>query len=411
MEKIKINVLYLSYDGMTDPLGQSQVLPYLFGLAAKSVCIHLISFEKKERAVNIENIKEACQENGVVWHPQPYTKNPPLISTLFDIRRMKKVAHELHKAVHFDLVHCRSYIPAIAGRALQQKYNLKFVFDMRGFWPDERIEGGIWNKNNPIFQRAYAFFKQKEITFFNSADAIVSLTENGKKEIESWDNLPNKPQIDVIPCCVDIHRFQSDAINTEIVNDKRIELGISEKDFVLGYIGSIGTWYMLSEMLDYYAVLRTQKTESKFLFISKEPKENIIKHARKKNIPEEEIIVIGAPHNKVPTYISLFDFSIFFIRPTFSKKASSPTKQGELMSLGIPIICNSGVGDTDLIIKESGAGIVLETLDAENYRSFELEPNNYDKKKIKSGAEKWYSLEKGVNQYFDIYKRLCLDNL
>ena len=32
-------VLYISYDGMTDALGQSQVLPYLCGLAQRGVII------------------------------------------------------------------------------------------------------------------------------------------------------------------------------------------------------------------------------------------------------------------------------------------------------------------------------------------------------------------------------------
>ena len=41
------NILYLSYDGMTDPLGQSQVLPYLAGLSKKGFRFHLISFENK----------------------------------------------------------------------------------------------------------------------------------------------------------------------------------------------------------------------------------------------------------------------------------------------------------------------------------------------------------------------------
>ena len=45
-----MNVLYLSYDGMTDPLGQAQVIPYLQELSSKHGHTYtLISFEKKER--------------------------------------------------------------------------------------------------------------------------------------------------------------------------------------------------------------------------------------------------------------------------------------------------------------------------------------------------------------------------
>ena len=123
---------------------------------------------------------------------------------------------------------------------------------MRGFWADERVEGGIWDKNNPIFKRAYNFFKGKEIEFFNESDAIVSLTNNGKQEIESWDNLPNRPQIEVIPCCVDLNHFRSEKVDKVALEAKRTQLGILKDDFVLGYVGSIGTWYMLPEMLDYY---------------------------------------------------------------------------------------------------------------------------------------------------------------
>jgi len=399
-------VLYLSYDGMTDSLGQSQVLPYLFGLADKGICVHLVSFEKKEFSKDIPRIKEVCAENGILWYPQQYTKKPPLISTVKDIRRMKKVALNLHKAVDFDLVHCRSYIPAIIGRFLQRKKNLKLVFDMRGFWADERIEGGIWDVKSPVFKTAYQFFKRKEIEFFNEADAVVSLTNNGKKEIESWDNIPKLPKIEVIPCCVDLDHFRSEKVDKNTLEEKRIQLGISKDDFVLGYVGSIGTWYMLPEMLDYYAVLRHQKQKSKFLFISREPKENIVNLAKEKGIPEDEIIVTGTTHNEVPLHVSLFDFSIFFIRPTFSKKASSPTKQGELMALGIPIICNAGVGDTDMIIKDANAGIVLEKLDSESYQDCNLDPSDYDVAEIRAGAEKWYSLKNGVEKYFGIYESL-----
>ena len=40
-------LLYLAYDGMLEPLGQSQVLAYLERLAADRP-IHLLSFEKAE---------------------------------------------------------------------------------------------------------------------------------------------------------------------------------------------------------------------------------------------------------------------------------------------------------------------------------------------------------------------------
>ena len=63
-------VLYISYDGMTDPLGQSQVLPYLTGLSKKGFNIILISFEKQERFTGTKPlIEKLCQEAGHCMEP------------------------------------------------------------------------------------------------------------------------------------------------------------------------------------------------------------------------------------------------------------------------------------------------------------------------------------------------------
>ena len=48
------------------------------------------------------------------------------------------------------------------GLALKIKYGVKFIFDMRGFWADERLDGNIWNRNNILFKQIYQFFKSKE---------------------------------------------------------------------------------------------------------------------------------------------------------------------------------------------------------------------------------------------------------
>ena len=46
--------------------------------------------------------------------------------------------------------------------------------------------------------------------------------------------------------------------------------------------------------------------------------------------------------------------------------SSSPTKQGELMGMGIPIICNSGVGDVDLIVEKYQSGYVVPNVNQLN---------------------------------------------
>jgi len=397
---------------MTDPLGQSQVLPYLSGLSKEGYSFHLISFEKEERfSHHREHIQAICDAAGINWYPLSYTKKPPLLSTIYDVQRMKRLAHKLHKKHPFKIVHCRSYIAALVGLGMKKKYGTKFLFDMRGFWANERIDGKIWKLSNPIFKRVYDYFKKKEIQFFKQADYTISLTYNGKKEIESWKEFgEHTPQIEVIPCCVDLELFNPENINETDQTNLRETLHIAPSDSILGYVGSIGTWYMLSEMLDYFKLLKATKPSTKFLFVTGENPSTILNKAQEKEIKLEDIIITSCRHNEVPLNISLFDHSIFFIRPTYSKKASSPTKQGEIMAMGIPLICNARVGDTDLVVEKYQAGQVLTDLtDAAYLQSFETELN-FIKSKTIEGAREFYGLEEGVRRYLSVYEKLLTQN-
>jgi glycosyltransferase involved in cell wall biosynthesis len=398
---------------MTDPLGQSQVLPYLVGLSKKSYRFSLISVEKPEKfEQNKAIIQKICDDNGIDWQPLIYTKNPPIFSTLFDIYRMFKKTNSLHKEKKFALLHCRSYIPALIGLSLKNKLKIKFVFDMRGFWADERIDGGLWNLNNFLYKRIYNYFKQKEKQFLENADGIVSLTQTGKLEMESWKNIQRSPlPISVIPCCVDIAHFNPSKITIGEQQNLRKTLGIAENDFVLSYLGSIGTWYLLEEMLQFFKILHSQNNNAKFLFITGDDPSKIINASLLLQIPPQNIIIKQANRNEVPLYISLSTYSIFFIKPSFSKKASSPTKQGEIMAMGIPLVCNNGVGDTDNIVEKYKAGLVVKAFTNNEYHStidsMFTNQKLFSPIALRAGAEDFFSLEKGIAKYLNVYKN-CL---
>ena len=158
-----MKILYLSYDGMTDPLGQSQIIPYLTGLSKAGYQITILSCEKKQPFIKQKNnIKKLLQSNNIKWKPIPYSSYPPVLSTIWDIYKLKRKAIQLNSKTNFDIVHCRSYIASLIGLSLKFRYNIKFIFDMRGFWADERLDGNIWNHKNLIYRYIYKYFKKKE---------------------------------------------------------------------------------------------------------------------------------------------------------------------------------------------------------------------------------------------------------
>lgn len=404
-------VLYISFDGMTDPLGQSQVLPYLVGLSKLGHRYCLISFEKKIRLrENAETIRKICADANIDWIPLAYHNKPPILSTLYDIFRCYLEAKKLNKKNSFELIHCRSYVSTFVGSILQKVWKIPLIFDMRGFWVDERVEGGIWNIKNPIYLGLYNFLKRKEKQWLSNASHIVSLTQNAKEEILAWKiNQVSENKITVIPCCVDTNLFDPSKITQDEVAALKQQLGIDSNAFVLTYLGAIGTWYQLKEMLQFFAVLLVQKPAAIFLFITQEDPHHILDVTKQLNIPVQNIRIQRAKRAEVPLFLSISNFSIFFIRPSFSKKASSPTKQGEIMSMGIQVICNSNVGDTDRIIELYNSGVLVSDYTLESFAkvcNMITSDFNVSQETIRAGAIEYFGLQHGVERYSHIYKNL-----
>jgi len=425
--------LYLTYDGLTDPLGQSQILPYILGLADKGHNFHIISFEKKQNYnLHKAEIERLIKNKSIAWHPLTYHKSPPVLSTFYDILQLRKSAKKLVKKHDIQIIHCRSYITSLVGVWLKRRYKLKFIFDMRGFWAEERMEGGIWNRNNPLYEIIYRFFKKKEKQFLHEADAIVSLTENAKAEINNIlatstnlkINQTTNPKITPIPCSVDLELFQPRERQTDV--NLADTLGIGAGGFTLLYLGSLGTWYMLDKMLDYFDHVAAVHPAPAFLLLTpdkdllaktlkyrkwktkKQPKDGVLEfgHPQFRNA---RIVVTQAPRKSVPDYIQLCEASIMFIMPTYSKKASSATKMGEVLAMNKPVITNAGWGDVDRLAQACDQILLVRQFNEQAYRqNFQelkatvAQPSNT----ARTFAEANFALQRAVSSYQAIYDRL-----
>lgn len=403
-------VLYLSYDGLTDPLGQSQILPYILELSKRGFHYDIISFEKPERYMEYAStIREMIKGCHITWHPLRYTKRPPILSTINDIRSMQRTGSTLIRKNSHDIIHSRSYIASMVALKLSSRHSVPFIFDMRGFWADERVEGNIWDLKNPVYRMIYNYFKRLELTLLKRSSAVISLTHRGKEEILTWnlhENMDKK--IHVIPCCTDVRHFDPELKSglgdkakhySEILKGRKMSP-------VIAYLGAIGTWYMLVEMLGFFKEVLNEFPDAALLFITPENESTIRSACSKLKIPQDNIIITEGTRKEVPELLSLADTGLFFIRPTFSKTASSPTKQAEFMAMGIPVICNSGVGDTDMIVNRYRSGLVLQSMDSREFRKGVqfLKQNTFiEKTSIRDGAIDYFSLSKGVDEYQKVY--------
>ena len=152
-------ILYVSYDGMLEPLGQSQVLAYLKKLALNHQ-IYLISFEKPvelRHGTVCRQVQKDIRKTGIGWYPLRYHKNPSALATTYDIFQGILLGVWIVSRYHVKIVHARSYVASVVALFLKKVFSIKFVFDMRGFWADERVDAGLWTRSGRLYKAAKWF--------------------------------------------------------------------------------------------------------------------------------------------------------------------------------------------------------------------------------------------------------------
>ena len=301
---IRITILYISYDGMLEPLGQSQVLAYLKRLALNR-CIHLISFEKSEDWESIterERIAKDIATAGIVWHPLRYHKRPSAVATSWDIVCGIILGLWLVLRHRLRIVHARSYVSSVIALVLKRITGVKYIFDMRGFWADERVDGGLWPRSGRMYHVAKGF----ERRFLLAADHVVSLTHAAVREIKRFDYLQGyMPPMTVIPTCADLTRFKPFQHNPD------------GGGFVLGYVGSVGVWYLFDEVAACFAQLLSIQPNARFLIVNRGQHAYIRERLAAAGVPDVNVELTTATYSDVPKQMSRMDAAIFFLSTRF----------------------------------------------------------------------------------------------
>ncbi len=395
---------------MTDPLGQSQVLPYLLGLSKYGYKIFLISCEKS--AVFLQNkpiIDNLIKDSGISWLPIPYTKNPPVLSTAMDVYKIKQAAKKIHREHRIDMVHTRAGVPALIGLWMKKKYGIKFLNDIRDFYADSRVDGYMWNLKNPLYLIVYKYFKRKEAEQIALNDGIVCLTAAAEKVVRALPEFVKDTPLEIIPCSADLELFNPAAISKEQTAQLKTQFGIQSGDTVFTYLGSISGLYLTDEVMHFCKIVSDKIPASKFLFIAPIRHKEIAEAAEKFGIPAEKMIIRKASRKEVPLFLSVSDYSMFFIRPCFSRKSQSPTKHGEIMAMGIPVITNRGIGDVEEIIETYQSGFVVKAFSEEAYAAVVdkiISGVHFNPAAIRDGAVKFYALSSAIEKYTRLYDNI-----
>ena len=403
-------VLFISYNGMLDPLGQTQVIPYLRELAKRGVEFTLLSFERAaafegEGVGKRDELQRELSGQGIDWHWLRYHQRPSVPATMYDVVAGIRKAKSLVRRKRIEMVHARSHIPATIAVALKRSLGTKMIFDLRGLMAEEYVDAQHWLKDSV----PYRITKTAERRIFEETDAVVTLTERIWPIIKEWEGLRGRDvHHSVIPCCVDLSLFKFSDDERAL---RRNELGLGDK-FTIVYSGSLDGWYLTEQMADFFTAFRRRKSDAHLLWLTNGSHERVKELMSSRNVATTDFSVLSVPARAVPSYLSAADAGLSFIKNCFSKIASSPTKNAEYLACGLPLIINAGIGDSDALVDEWNAGVLLEDFTDSEYegaadaiRKMVAQPGM--RQTTRAVAEQVFDLQTvGVERYAALYERV-----
>ena len=400
-----MRVLYLCYNGLFEPLAQSQVLAYLERLSQHHE-ITLVTFEKPADLGRLEEIaalRRRCAAAGIRWVAKRYHHHPRMLATLCDLAVFLVTAMRECRRGRVELIHARSYIPTFVALATGWLLRRPFIFDMRSFWPDEMVSAGRLAMGSPV----YRILKRVERICLKRAAAVVSLTEAAVAHLSALSDLGHdRVRYAVIPTCADTDRFQP--------RPNRASPAQAGLYATMGTV--IGGWFLLDWLFAFWSASLASFPDIRFRIVTRDDAGAIRAAGAAYPAVLARLEITSLSPAQMPAAVAEFDVAAMFFTADFSKLGSCPTRMGEMLACGCPVVANASVGDVGEIIRRYRVGVVVQDSSPPAMRRAvsDLAALLQDADlahRCRAAAEDWFSLESGAARYDTLYRQIAEDRM
>ncbi len=345
-----MKTLFVSYNGALDSLGQSQILPYLFEIRKDGHVVILLTFERiAHRAPErVSELHEALRRTGIRWVRLDYHKHPPVLSTLWDVACGAAVACWLVVRHHVEALHARSQVSAAMAWPVARLLRKRFIFDLRGQMAYEYADGGTWAGGGALFRLA----ERAERQFIRDADALVVLTRVLAADIAPFASCTPV----VIPTCVDLALFPRPDPKT-LARPSRVV-----------YCGSLGARYALHLLVSCYVEAARAIPELRLLVVTHSDGIGLRHYLEKAGITPSQYDILTASHREIPQYLAQALFGVLLLQGGRSLRGACPTKIGEYLAAGLPVLSSAGIGDCAELLEGHRIGVILKDHSQTSFR-------------------------------------------
>ena len=390
--------LYLTRNGLLEPLGQSQVFSYLRGLSQEHR-ITLITYEKDDDWADTQRVaklRAECERLGIRWLPQRFRPQPKVIAPALSMVRMVwLVAREVRRQ-RVRLIHARSYIPAAVALVVSRMTGVPFIFDMRALWPEELITAGRLRRGSMLHKAMVA----AERACLRQAAAVVSLTNAAVAHLQRVypEDLAGQTMV-VIPTCADLDRF--------------VPARPPPATRVIGCLGTVlSGWFRLDWLAAFLAVAAKHDPALHFQLTTRDDPAQVRAAIGGDADLQARLSIAPSPSETVHQVIQGQMASVmFYAGGEISELGRSPTRMAEILGCGLPVVANEGVGDVAQIIREHRVGVLVRGSSQQEMAAAwgELEKLLADPDlatRCRRAAEAVFSLEAGTAAYSALYAKV-----
>jgi len=178
----------------------------------------------------------------------------------------------------------------------------------------------------------------------------------------------------------------------------------------LGYHGSIGSMYRIDRFLKLYELAKKVDHKISALIITRDATllYELIEDLVPSSIHKDIHIQYGSRKN-MPNLLQVVDISVSFIEPSYARQASSPTKIAESFAMGIPVICNPGVGDIEAQVNNLNGGKIIDFLSDKALEEISLNLSgiiNLGGTRLREDSKKIFDLNVANERYKMIYNNI-----
>lgn len=393
----KANTLYLTRNGLLEPLGQSQVFAYLRGLS-RDYRITLITYEKDEDRADtarMEAMSRECAALGIRWLPQRFRPRPKIIAPALSMLRMVWLVWREVRGQKARLIHARSYIPAAVALFVGKFSATPFIFDMRALWVEELITAKRLRRGSLLYRAIVA----AERACLKHAGAVVSLTHAAVHHLNRVYPVAMAAQNTVvIPTCTDLDRF----VPAVRPPERR----------VFGCLGTVVSgWFRLDWLASFLAVALERDPDAAFALTTRDDPARVRAALDPEGQSGDRLCIAAASPEEVHRILQRQLASVMFFADDLGKLGSSPTRMAEILACGLPVVANEGVGDVAKIIREYRVGVLARSAEREDMTAAwealqELIRDPELGRRCRKTAEDLFSLKTGTAAYAAIYAEL-----